>query len=189
MAFTLNLNEFWEKIVFSENQDLEQRVYILHQFCSKIRKEFFKNNFMPFLKDLAKLIGDIEKIFYNNSIFMPINPFNSIDINDIPEPEILMISKNLLKEILIEGNKRWSILLETSNFNPDTNNGSIRITMPNSSIGFYISFSSTEEKKYIMFKDIGIDSLEEWHWDLEWEYDIPKETIKHILKERISNQS
>ena len=177
MAFTLNLNEFWEKIVFSENQDLEYKVYILHEFSSKIRKEFFRNNFMPFLKDLMKLVRDIEQVSYTKRI-----PFYT-------NPEILDISLSVLKTLLIEGGRRWNILLETIEFKPDASDGTINIIMPSSRAGIFLSYTLEDGKRYIMLKDIGVEYSSTWTWELELEYDIPKETIKHIIKEKISKMT
>lgn len=189
MAFTLNLSEFWEKIVFSENHDLEYKVYILHQFSSKIRKEFFKNNFMPFLKDLMKLVRDIEKISHTKRIHFYNNPENSFDIENLPNPEILEIALPMLKTILIEGGKRWNILLDTIDFKPDASDGTINVIMPNSRAGIFLSYTLEEDRRYIMLKDIGTEYTNDWTWELELEYDIPKETIKHIIKEKVSKST
>lgn len=189
MAFTLNLNEFWEKIVFSENHDLEYKVYILHEFSSKIRKEFFRNNFMPFLKDLMKLVRDIEQISYTKRIPFYNNPDNSFDIENLPNPEILDVSLPMLKTLLIEGSRRWNILLETIDFNPDVNEGTINVIMPNSKAGIFLSYTIEDGKRYIMLKDIGVEYIDNWTWELELEYDIPKETIKHIIKEKVSKMT
>jgi hypothetical protein len=186
MAFTLYLSEFWEKIVFSENQDLEHKVYILNHFYSKIRKEFFKNNFMPFLKDLMGLVRDIEKTSVLKRVPSWNNPNVFVDVEELPNPEILEIALPMLKNLLIEGNKRWNILLESvENFEPNQNEGTVYVKMPNSNAGIFLSYTKDEEKRYIMIKDIGTESTNEWTWDLELEYDIPKETLKHILKEKV----
>lgn len=186
MAFTLYLSEFWEKIVFSENQDLEHKVYILYQFSSKIRKEFFKNNFMPFLKDLMNLVRDIERTSALKRVPLWSNPNQSIDIEDLPNPEILEIALPMLKNLLIEGNKRWNILLESvENFEPNQNEGAVYIKMPNSNAGIFLSYMTDADKRYIMIKDIGTESTDEWTWEIEIEYDVPKETLKHILKEKV----
>ena len=189
MAFTLNLNEFWEKIVFSENQDFEYKVYILHEFSSKIRKEFFRNNFMPFLKDLMKLVRDIEQVSYTKRIPFYNNPENSLDIENLSNPEILDISLSVLKTLLIEGGRRWNILLETIEFKPDASDGTINIIMPSSRAGIFLSYTLEDGKRYIMLKDIGVEYSSTWTWELELEYDIPKETIKHIIKEKISKMT
>jgi hypothetical protein len=59
--------------------------------------------------------------------------------------------------------------------------------MPSTSVGLYLSFEVVNQKKIFLFKDIGIDAMNEWTWNINWEYDIPKETIKHILKEKITS--
>lgn len=189
MASTLNLNDFWEKIVFSENQDLEHKVYILQEFCSKIRKEFFKNNFMPFLKDLLKLNQEIQKISTTSVINKLGKPLKIIDSSDETTFELIEISKEMLKEILIEGSKRWNILLDVVNFIPDKEYGTIKIEMPNGVLCFYLNYVVKDNKKFIMFKDINLDSVETWTWNVKWEYDIPKETLKYILKEKINNSN
>jgi hypothetical protein len=58
--------------------------------------------------------------------------------------------------------------------------------MPNSTIGLFVSLDIHGDKRLIMFKDIGTETIKDWIWDIVWEYDIPKETIKHILKEKIN---
>jgi hypothetical protein len=187
MASALNLNDFWEKIFTDENQDLEQKVYIVNDFASKIRKEFFKNNFMPFLKELMSLVGDIEKITVTSTINREGKLPKMIDVNDYITPEILQTAKDIFKKLLIEGTQRWNILVDSIEFIPKTNNGTVRIIMPNNTIGLYLSFSTLEEKRLIMLKDIGTENVSEWTWDIEWEYDIPKETIKYILKEKVND--
>lgn len=59
--------------------------------------------------------------------------------------------------------------------------------MPNSVVGLFVSFDTQENKRLIMLKDIGTESIKEWIWDIQWGYDIPKETIKYILKEKIND--
>ncbi len=187
MASAFNLNDFWELIFNEENQDLEQKVYILNDFASKIRKEFFRNNFMPFLKELMSLVRDIEKITTTSIIKRDGYPSKMIDVNDVITPEILDKAKTTLKLLLVEGTNRWHILVESIHFVPKTNNGTIRITMPNSVVGLFVSFDTHENKRLIMLKDIGTESIKEWIWDIQWGYDIPKETIKYILKEKIND--
>jgi hypothetical protein len=187
MSYTLNLNDFWEKIVFSENQDFEHKVYILQQFSSKIRKEFFKNNFMPFLKDLLKLHGEIQRSLTTSTIKFPDNTKRILDFSETEILDLLEIAKESFSEILIEGNKRWNILLETLEFSPNKSYGTIKIEMPNSIICLYLNYTIKDDKKFILFKDIREDSTEDWTWKLNWDYDTPKETLKYILKEKIIN--
>jgi hypothetical protein len=186
MASAFNLYEFWEKIFNEENQNLEQKVYILNDFASKIRKEFFRNNFMPFLKELMNLVRDIEKITTTRIVSKDDELSHFLDPNDDVTSEILKQSYEVLKKLLIEGSNRWNILVDSIHFIPKTNNGTIKITMPNSTIGLFVSFDIHGDKRLIMFKDIGTETIKEWIWDIVWEYDIPKETIKHILKEKIN---
>jgi hypothetical protein len=187
MSSTLNLFDFLEKILSEENHNLEYKVYILQQFSSRIRKEFFKNNFMPFLKDLMSLLSDIDKILSTNIIQIHNSNPRIIDVSDITTTEVLETSKIILKELIIEGSKRWNILLDSTEFVPTSNNGTLRISMPSTSVGLYLSFEVVNQKKIFLFKDIGIDAMNEWTWSINWEYDIPKETVKHILKEKITS--
>jgi hypothetical protein len=187
MKSTLNLNDFWEKIVFSENHDLEHKVYILNEFCSKIRKEFFKNNFMPFLKDLLKLNQEIQKVSTTSVINVSGKKLKIIDHSDDSILELIEISKEMIKELLIEGSKRWNVLLEMVNFMPDKEYGTIKIELPNDTMCFYLNYVIKDGKKFIMFKDLNCDSIEEWTWNIKWDYEIPKETLKYILKEKIND--
>lgn len=187
MGTTLNLVEFLEIILSKENQDFEHKVYILQTFASKIRKEFFNNNFMPFLKDIMNLLSEIDKILATQVIKLPGKPAKTIEIEDTLILDVLEASKVIFRELLIEGNKRWNILLEIIDFIPQSNNGTIKISMPTTSSGLYFNITTLGDKKIILFKDIGIESLNEWDVDITWEYDIPKETIKHALKEKLTN--
>lgn len=187
MEKSLNLEEFWEKILDPENQDYEQKVYIIKQFTSKIRREFFRHNFMPMLKDLMKLTRDVEKISITNVINRPGEPIRMIDVSDEITPEVLKAAKEDLKALLIEGNKRWNALMETFDFSPDNNIGTLRVTMPEGSIGLYVQSQIHDNRKLIIFKDIGANSLENWTWDIYNEYDIPKETLKYIIREKVSS--
>lgn len=184
MVTALNLDEFWEKILDNENQDYEQKVYIVKQYSSKIRKEFFKNNFMPILKDLMKLTRDVERISITNVINRPDQPIRMIEVADVVTPEVMKSAKEEFKSLLIEGNKRWHALMETIEFAPEKRSGTLRINMPESSVGFILHFQVVDDKKVVMFKDIGPNSTETWTWDIYCEYDIPKETLKHIIKEK-----
>ena len=185
MSSTLNLFEFLEKFLSEENPDLEQKVYILQMYSSKIRKEFFKNNFMPFLKDMYYIIGEIDKILATRTIHFYGHTPRMIDVTDTETTELLLTAKLIFKDLLIEGNKRWHILLDSIEFNPDTRTGTIKIEMPSNSVGLFFNFDIIDNKKIILLKDIGLDSIKEWTWEITWEYDIPKETIKHVLKEKI----
>ena len=187
MGSTLNLFEFLEKFLSEENPDLEQKVYILQMYSSKIRKEFFKNNFMPFLKELYSTIGEIDRILATRTIHIYGHRPRMIDVTDTETTELLGTAKTILKELLIEGNKRWHILLDSIDFNPYTKTGTIKIEMPSYSVGLFINFDIVDNKKIILLKDIGLDAIKEWTWEISWEFDIPKETIKHILKEKITS--
>lgn len=187
MSYTLNLDDFWEKIIFSENQDFEQKVYIVHQFSSKIRKEFFKNNFMPFLKDLKKLNKEIEKAIVTHSLKFPDDVTRMLDFSEKDILDLLDIARTLLNEVFIEGSKRWFILLETISFIPDKYYGTIKVVMPNTTICLYLNYTTKDGKKFILFKDLREDSTNDWTWTLHCDYDTPKETLKYILKEKINN--
>lgn len=187
MGSTLNLFEFLENFLSEENPDLEQKVYILKIYSSKIRKEFFKNNFMPFLKDLYSTIGEIDKILATRTIHFYGHTPRMLDVNDTETAELLLTAKLMFKDILIEGNKRWHILLDSIDFNPHVRTGTIKIEMPSYSVGLFFNFDIVDNKKIILLKDIGLDAINEWTWDITWEYDIPKETIKHIIKEKITS--
>lgn len=187
MGSTLNLFDFLEKVLSKENHNLEYKVYILQQFSSKIRREFFQNNFMPFLKDLMSLLSDIDKILSTNVIKIGDNTPRIIDVSDTTTIELLETSKIILKDLIIEGSKRWNILLDSTEFIPTSNNGTLKISMPSTTVGLYLSFEVVNQKKIFLFKDIGIDAIDEWTWNINWEYDIPKETVKHILKEKIAS--
>lgn len=185
MVTALNLNEFWEKILDNENQDYEHKLYIVKQYTSKIRKEFFRNNFMPMLKDLMKLTRDVERISITNVINRPGEPIRMIHVADDITPEVLKSAREEFKTLLIEGNKRWHSLMDTIEFSPEQNTGTMRINMPESSVGFVVHIQLMDgDKLVIMFKDIGISSVESWTWDLYCNYDIPKETLKYIIKEK-----
>lgn len=187
MGTTLNLFEFWEKVLSVESNDLEHKVYILQQFSYKIRKEFFKNNFMPLLKDLMSLISDIDQVLATNVIHISGQRPRMIDNSDLTTREVLETARILIREIVIEGSKRWHVLLDSIDFTPNSNSGTLKITMPSLSVGLFINFDVLDNRKIILFKDIGLDAINDWTWDIDWEYDIPKETIKHILKEKINS--
>lgn len=102
MASAFNLNDFWELIFNEENQDLEQKVYILNDFASKIRKEFFRNNFMPFLKELMSLVRDIEKITTTSIIKRDGYPSKMIDVNDVITLKYLIKPKQHLNFYLLK---------------------------------------------------------------------------------------
>lgn len=186
MGTTLNLIEFLEMILTEENQDFEHKVYILQQFSSKIRKEFFNNNFMPFLKEIMYVLGEIDKILATKVISIPGKSPRMIDVDDTLTSDVLEASKVIFRDLLIEGNKRWNILLDSVDFIPNANNGTVKISMPSFEVGLFFNITTLGDKKIILFKDIGIESLENWDWEITWEYDIPKETIKHALKEKIN---
>jgi len=187
MGTALNFIEFLELILSEENQDFEYKVYILQNFSYKIRKEFFNNNFMPFLKNIMNLISEIEKISSTQVIKFPGKPPRTIEVGDTLTLDVLEASRVIFKELLIEGNKRWNILLDSVDFIPNENNGTIKISMPTTTVGLYFNITTLGDKKIILFKDIGIENVDQWDWDINWEYDIPKETIKHALKEKITN--
>ncbi len=187
MGTTLNFVEFFEIILSEENQDFEHKVYILKQLSSKIRKEFFNNNFMPFLKDLMSILGVIDKAISTKSIQLPGKPKRVLDIDDSLSIDILEASRVIFKDLLVEGTKRWNILLDSIEFTPNSNNGTLKINMPSSNVGLFFNITTLDNRRIILFKDIGLDSNNEWEWEVDWEYDIPKETIKHALKEKITN--
>lgn len=187
MGTTLNFVEFFEIILSEENQDFEHKVYILKQLSYKIRKEFFNNNFMPFLKDLITILGIIDKAISTKSIHLPGKPHRVLDIEDSLTIDILEASRVIFKDLLIEGNKRWNILLESIDFTPNSNHGTLKINMPSSSVGLFFNITTLDNRRIILFKDIGLESNDDWEWEIDWEYDIPKETIKHALKEKMAN--
>lgn len=157
---TNKMDDNFDDLLFNRESiaSLDFSLYLLDSYSSNqkyIDEEYFKNKILGVQKKNKFLVTEVKKYIINNMIRNP-DDFMFFDSGDILKSEINALLNNKIN-VLLESD---DLINYYTSLNPGLKNQLVKIKTFDQKIGFYVSFSNTENgRKYLDLFESGFKKL------------------------------